>query len=137
MSNENLLRRITVDPEICHGMPYVRGLRYPVETIRSVSLGTAVNTDDFSPRACPLPLSTTQERGEDQGEGHSCMARAKSLLSPALSSIQRRRGSVGLRLGCAREYLTGGISVEETPAAFLDLDLGSYGLLEIEPNLSL
>ena len=33
MSSENLLSRITVDPEICHGKPCVRGLRYPVETI--------------------------------------------------------------------------------------------------------
>lgn len=33
MSNENLLSRITVDPQICHGKPCVRGLRYPVETI--------------------------------------------------------------------------------------------------------
>jgi uncharacterized protein (DUF433 family) len=28
-----LLSRITVDPEICHGKPCVRGLRYPVETL--------------------------------------------------------------------------------------------------------
>ena len=33
MSNENLLSRITVDSEICHGKPCVRSLRYPVETI--------------------------------------------------------------------------------------------------------
>ena len=33
MSNQDLLSRITVDPEICHGKPCVRGLRYPVETI--------------------------------------------------------------------------------------------------------
>jgi uncharacterized protein (DUF433 family) len=33
MSKENLLSRITVDPEVCHGKPCVRGLRYPVETI--------------------------------------------------------------------------------------------------------
>ena len=33
MINENLLSRITVDPEICHGKPCLRGLRYPVETI--------------------------------------------------------------------------------------------------------
>jgi uncharacterized protein (DUF433 family) len=33
MSNDNLFSRITVDPEICHGKPCVRGLRYPVETI--------------------------------------------------------------------------------------------------------
>lgn len=25
--------RITIDPEICHGKPTVRGLRYPVEMI--------------------------------------------------------------------------------------------------------
>lgn len=29
----NLLDRITVLPEICHGKPTVRGLRYPVEMI--------------------------------------------------------------------------------------------------------
>ena len=33
MSKESLLSRITVDPEICHGKPCIRGLRYPVETI--------------------------------------------------------------------------------------------------------
>ena len=27
------LDRITSDPEICHGQPTVRGLRYPVETL--------------------------------------------------------------------------------------------------------
>lgn len=31
MANESLLSRITVDPQICHGKPCVRGLRYPVE----------------------------------------------------------------------------------------------------------
>ena len=33
MSSENLLYRITVNPEIFHGKPCVRGLRYPVETL--------------------------------------------------------------------------------------------------------
>ena len=28
-----LLQRITHDPEICHGKPCIRGLRYPVEFI--------------------------------------------------------------------------------------------------------
>jgi uncharacterized protein (DUF433 family) len=27
---EDLLKRITVDPNICHGKPVIRGLRYPV-----------------------------------------------------------------------------------------------------------
>ncbi len=30
---QNLLRRITIDPDICHGKPSIRGLRYPVEFI--------------------------------------------------------------------------------------------------------
>lgn len=29
----NLLQRITVDADICHGKPCIRGLRYPVELI--------------------------------------------------------------------------------------------------------
>jgi len=33
MSDANLLSRITVDPEICHGKPCIRRLRYPVESI--------------------------------------------------------------------------------------------------------
>jgi len=28
-----LLDRITIDPDICHGKPCIRGLRYPVEVI--------------------------------------------------------------------------------------------------------
>jgi uncharacterized protein (DUF433 family) len=28
-----LKERITIDPEICHGKPTIRGLRYPVEMI--------------------------------------------------------------------------------------------------------
>lgn len=30
---EALLNRITSNPEICHGKPVIRGLRYPVEMI--------------------------------------------------------------------------------------------------------
>ena len=30
---EDLLSRITIDPEIAHGKPVIRGLRYPVQTI--------------------------------------------------------------------------------------------------------
>ena len=32
-ADSSLLKRITTDPEICHGKPCIRGLRYPVETI--------------------------------------------------------------------------------------------------------
>ena len=30
MPTDELLKRITVAPEICHGKPCIRGLRYPV-----------------------------------------------------------------------------------------------------------
>ena len=30
---DNWLERITIDPQICHGKPVVRGLRYPVEIL--------------------------------------------------------------------------------------------------------
>jgi len=33
MSEPSYLNRITTDPEICHGKPVVRGLRYPVQTL--------------------------------------------------------------------------------------------------------
>ena len=33
MEREDLLKRITISPEICHGKPCIRRLRYPVETI--------------------------------------------------------------------------------------------------------
>ena len=30
---DNLVERITIDPEIAHGKPVIRGLRYPVQMI--------------------------------------------------------------------------------------------------------
>jgi uncharacterized protein (DUF433 family) len=30
---KSLLKRITIKPEICHGKPVIRGLRYPVESM--------------------------------------------------------------------------------------------------------
>ena len=33
MEPKTLLNRITVDPEICHGKPCIRGMRWPVEVI--------------------------------------------------------------------------------------------------------
>ena len=32
-STDTLLSRITINPEVCHGKPVIRGLRYPVESI--------------------------------------------------------------------------------------------------------
>jgi uncharacterized protein (DUF433 family) len=39
MSNEQLLARITTDPNICHGKPCVRGLRYPVDFLLDLLSG--------------------------------------------------------------------------------------------------
>ena len=39
MKSEQLLSRITVDPNICHGKPCVRGLRYPVEFLLELLSG--------------------------------------------------------------------------------------------------
>ena len=33
MPDNDQISRITVDPDVCHGKPCIRGLRYPVETI--------------------------------------------------------------------------------------------------------
>lgn len=39
MVTEELLSRITVDPDVCHGKPCIRGLRYPVEAILEYMAG--------------------------------------------------------------------------------------------------
>ena len=44
MANEStdvskLLERITIDPDICHGKPCIRGLRYPVDMILELLSG--------------------------------------------------------------------------------------------------
>ena len=35
----NLLKRITIDPDICHGKPTIRGLRYPVDSMLELMAG--------------------------------------------------------------------------------------------------
>ena len=41
-----LLKRITIDPSICHGKPCVRGLRYPVETLLEL-LSSGMNEEQI------------------------------------------------------------------------------------------
>lgn len=43
MSKEQLLARITMDPNICHGKPCIRGLRYPVEFLLDLLSGDMTN----------------------------------------------------------------------------------------------
>ena len=42
----NPTSRITIDPNICHGKPTIRGLRYPVETILEL-LSSGMTTDEI------------------------------------------------------------------------------------------
>jgi uncharacterized protein (DUF433 family) len=46
MSTPSLLDRITIDPNICHGKPCIRGLRYPVETILEL-LSAGMSIEDI------------------------------------------------------------------------------------------
>ena len=41
-----LLDRITIDPDICHGKPCIRGLRYPVESILEL-LSAGMTTEEI------------------------------------------------------------------------------------------
>ena len=41
-----LADRITIDPDICHGKPTIRGLRYPVETILEL-LSSGMTSDEI------------------------------------------------------------------------------------------
>ena len=41
-----LIERITIDPDICHGKPTIRGLRYPVETILEL-LSSGMTIDEL------------------------------------------------------------------------------------------
>lgn len=44
--NDQLLKRITHAPDICHGKPCVRGLRYPVELILEL-LSSGMTTEEI------------------------------------------------------------------------------------------
>lgn len=45
-SIDRLFERITIDSEICHGKPCIRGLRYPVELILEL-LGSGMESADI------------------------------------------------------------------------------------------
>jgi uncharacterized protein (DUF433 family) len=42
----NPLQRITIDPQICHGKPCIRRLRYPVEMILEL-LSSGMSTNEI------------------------------------------------------------------------------------------
>lgn len=43
---KNLLDRITIDPDICHGKPTIRGLRYPVDNMLEL-LASGMTIDEL------------------------------------------------------------------------------------------
>jgi len=43
---QDLLKRITLDSDICHGKPSIRGLRYPVEIILQL-LSSGMSTEEI------------------------------------------------------------------------------------------
>lgn len=46
METKDLLKRITIHPEICHGKPCIRDLRYPVEIILEL-LSAGMSSDEI------------------------------------------------------------------------------------------
>ncbi len=46
METQTLLNRITIDPDICHGKPCIRNLRYPVEVILEL-LSAGMTNDEI------------------------------------------------------------------------------------------
>lgn len=44
--SEELINRITINPEICHGKPTIRGLRYPVENMLEL-LASGMTIDEL------------------------------------------------------------------------------------------
>jgi uncharacterized protein (DUF433 family) len=46
MNKNNLKNRITIDPDICHGKPCIRGMRWPVEVILDM-LGSGMTLEDI------------------------------------------------------------------------------------------
>lgn len=46
MSEHDLLSRITSSPDICHGKPCIRGLRYPVEFVLEL-LSSGMTQEDI------------------------------------------------------------------------------------------
>ena len=43
---DELLKRITIDPEICHGKPVIRGLRYPVDSMLEL-MASGMTTEEL------------------------------------------------------------------------------------------
>ena len=54
-----LLERITIEPEICHGKPCVRGMRWPVEVVLDM-LGSEMSAADIVSEHRELEMEDVQ-----------------------------------------------------------------------------
>jgi len=68
-SMASLLSRITIDPEICHGKPIIRGLRYPVESMLEY-LAAGDSIDDLLAQFPDLERDDLLACLEFAGRGH-------------------------------------------------------------------
>ena len=48
MTTQDLLKRITMSPDLCHGKPCIRGLRYPVEFLLELLSGDMTESNILS-----------------------------------------------------------------------------------------
>jgi len=46
MEEKNLINRIKINPDVCHGKPIIRNLRYPVENILEL-LASGMTTNEI------------------------------------------------------------------------------------------
>ncbi|MCA9470849.1 MAG: DUF433 domain-containing protein [Nitrospirales bacterium] len=79
MSNDELLTRITIDPQVCHGKPCIRSLRYPVEWILELMSSGM----------------TTEQILTDYEDLEEADLRAACAFAARLSQIQRIEPVVG------------------------------------------
>ena len=64
------MQRITINPEICHGKPCIRGMRWPVEVILDM-LGSGMTFDEI-----------IEEHSElEKDDVFACINYAKKLVS--------------------------------------------------------
>lgn len=46
LTGMSLIERITIDPQICHGKPCIRGMRWPVEVVIDM-LGSGMSIEEI------------------------------------------------------------------------------------------
>ena len=76
-----LLERITIDPDICHGKPCIRGLRYPVETLLELMSSGMTSTEILA----DYPDLETEDL-------RACLVYATRLAKTRSSLAEARRG---------------------------------------------